>query len=225
MDERILAVAAVILFAGCLTETRYVCQDGSTAESPELCIAPTTSTTIQENECPQFKNALGELDTTAILKCRIRNNPDARYCENLTGEGFSHSDCLTEVAAILNDTRVCEMLDGNTKIICEAVATKDASTCDRIPVMELQQKCYQTVSALKPKMKTPMNCSDREGEDLVWCIVYGANTPEDCLQIDDTQYPDEAAYCGANAIRTAEKCDKIRDEAMRGLCRRTVEGN
>jgi hypothetical protein len=222
MDRIMLACAITMLISGCLTETRYVCPDGTVAEEATKCATPTPTVTIGYPgypPCSQTEGVIGDQNGTAALRCLIRNSPDARYCENLSG-GYGRSDCLTEVAALLNDTGACVTLDGNLRLICEAAARRDPATCDKIPVAELQDRCLQTVTRLSPKAKTPMNCTDKTGDDLIWCVVYGANTPEDCLQIDDRRYPDESALCRARVTSKMQICDEIKDEVMRNLCDR-----
>lgn len=223
----ILLVAAL---AGCLQATVYVCPDGSTAESPSACAITTTATTAPgpysaDPECSEFKTSDGRPDTALIRRCQLHKKPSVEYCMRLQEEvGFVRTDCLTELAAMLNDTKPCETLDGNTRITCEASASKDVLACGRIPVPELQEKCNNTVMRLTPAAIRSFNCSGRSGDDLTWCVVYGAAAPDDCLQIDETKYPDEAVFCRSRVDRNQSMCGGIGDAVMQNLCRKTVLG-
>jgi hypothetical protein len=223
----ILLVAAL---AGCLQATVYVCPDGSTVESRSDCAITTTTSTVliqfaADPECSAFKTSDGKSDTALIRRCQVRRKPSVDYCLHLPEEtGFSRADCLTELAAVLNDTRPCETLDGNMKVTCEASATKDARACERIPLPELREKCDDTVMRLTPAITRPLNCSGRAGEDLAWCVVYGATAPEDCLRIDETKYPGEAVFCRSRVVKNQSMCGGIADNVMQNMCRKTTVG-
>lgn len=223
-------ILLVMTLAGCLQTTVYVCPDGSAAESQSAC-AITTSTTIApaqyaaDPECSAFKTSDGQPDTALIRRCQVHRNPSLDYCMRLPEDtGFGRSDCLTELAAVLNDTRPCETLDGNTKAICEASASKDVSACERIPLPELREKCNNTVMRLAPAFTQLLNCSGRAGDDLAWCNVYAAKTPDDCLRVDETKYPGEAVFCRSRVSRNQSMCGGIEDTVLENLCRRTVLG-
>jgi hypothetical protein len=228
MKNGVILLAAVL--AGCLQATVYVCQDGSTSDSPSSCAvtAPTTAITAQsaaDPVCSAFKTSDGQSDTQLIRRCQLHKNPTIDYCLQLPEEtGFGRTGCLTELAAMLNDTKPCETLEGNTKILCEASASKDVRACGRIPLPEFRENCNNTVMRLTPVVSQPINCSGRSGDDLTWCVVYGAAAPDDCLQIDETKYHDEAAFCRARIAGNMSGCGGIGDTVMRNLCLRTVSG-
>jgi hypothetical protein len=122
-SKRILLIACILLIAGCLYETRYVCQGGMTVDNPKLCEAD-------------------EPETSSI--------------------------------------------------------------------------------ALEDYARPFYNCSLKEGEDRIWCLMYNAKTPDECHQIDDKQYPDYVIFCLANAKKDAKTCAQIGDDVVRRLCVKTV---
>jgi hypothetical protein len=216
------------LIAGCLTSTVYVCPDGSAVDMAEKCAAPTTLSPLAESpQCAGYRNALGEPDDNMMRRCQLHMERKASYCMSLPSEqgdqaSFGRTACLIELAALTNDSTTCDSLDGNTKILCEARAKKDIQACERIPVPDIQEACREKVYSSLP-LKAE-DCSAKEGEDAAWCVAYSASSADGCLRIDDTQYPDEAAFCRARAAGNQSLCVGIQDAVLENMCRKTVLG-
>jgi hypothetical protein len=218
-----ILVLLFTLTGGCLSAEQTI-QAGANPSPDGVNNADMTIPRDDAGDCA-FKNAQGEEDFVSGLRCRLRKRPDETLCTSLPkGGAWGKDACLSELAAMLNDTAPCRSLQGHKKTICEAEAVKDAGLCDRIPPTELKLECRQNVERLTPPGTQIENCSGLEAEERTWCIVYSARATEDCLQIDDAGYPDEAAYCRAKTREDPGQCAGIGDVVLSNLCRRAAQG-
>jgi hypothetical protein len=87
-----------------------------------------------------------------------------------------------------------------------------------IPVPNLQQECNATIQRYSKKTGQKQNCSGAGGLDPIWCLAEGADTPQDCLQIDETKHKDEALLCRARVGRDEKICRQIGENIMRNVC-------
>jgi len=222
------ALLSMALAAGCVTTT-YVCQDGSTVDSPGTCIQKDVSKPkMDASGCGGFRDASGGIDVRSQQICELKRNPSAEYCRKLSRErrsgGLGMASCTMELAALMNETAICASLDGNIKTICEAAATRNHSLCDSMASQTLRDECERKVLVrAKPRVNLT-SCLEKDGEQKTWCITYAAGNAGDCLLIDDLQYPDEAAYCRARVSGNSSICSLIPDNVLSGLCAKTVAG-
>jgi hypothetical protein len=173
--------------------------------------------------CGAYTNAVGAPDVAAISRCRLMKSLDPAYCDSLPEKAtYDRIACLTDLAGRLNDTAACGGLSGNSKTACEAAARNDLAMCARIPILEKRAECEMRLMESAPP-RLAENCSGRAGEDLAWCLIYEAETEEECLLIDETAYPDEAGYCRAKAAGNRSMCGEVEDAVMRNMCKRGVE--
>jgi hypothetical protein len=227
MKTGILLLIAMVV--GCIESTVYVCPDSSTAKSPSDCpMAPTTTImakTVADINCSSFRSSDGKPDIALIRRCQLHLTPSVEFCDNLGDETeFGSTDCLTELASILNSTMPCGSLIGNSKIICEASALGDFGSCDRIPLQESRERCQETIMRHKQVLRPLQNCSGLAGGEFVWCVAYGAKVQDECLRIDEAKYPDEAMFCRSRVFQNQSMCGGIGDNIIENLCRRTIMG-
>jgi hypothetical protein len=221
-----------VLFSGCIGgETKYVCPDGSTVYSPDMCnnqkttleIPHTTSNLSKTHvsEYPECEN-LPANDLSTIWRCELKQVRIAQYCHNLPeleGETFTKQACLTTLAGLNSDKTICSTLLGNAKITCEAIATSDISLCDTIASNESKNNC-KVFFVMEKGIKTKNTCENQTGEELAWCLIHNAETETECNQIDDTKYPDETTYCIANTRSNPNICNQIKDKTLQKMCQR-----
>jgi hypothetical protein len=221
-----------VLICGCIGSMTYVCLDGSTASRPQECGAQPTTTTLPSKEttpddvCAGFKTVSGDPDTQMARRCHIRQLLDSGYCMSLPDDGsaFDRTECIIELSGTAKDTILCQRLEGNAEIACEAYATEDLKKCAEIQVPDIMRRCDERINKAAMKRKEPQDCSNRSGEQKIWCVIYGAKKPQECLQIDERKYGDESVFCRARASDNATMCSKVGDVTMRNLCLRTVMG-
>ena len=210
-------IIAIILFSGCLTETKYVCTDGSTVDDPLNC--PTTKTTLAKTHV-EINCSIYTDDTRATQLCELENQKTTEYCMSLpdTQPAFDQTSCLITLASWTKDKKPCESLTGNYKITCDAIAARDQNMCVKIPIEDLKEKCEAGVRQSDRPQPEKITCENQTGEPLIWCLIYNSQTTNDCLQIDETTHLDESIFCQANTLKAPNMCLKMQDKIMQNLC-------
>jgi hypothetical protein len=162
-------------------------------------------------ECESFN------DISRQVRCQIRADPSPYYCGLLDDE----RDCIVELAGITRDERVCDGLEGSTRIICEAVAKDEHMICEGIPDGQRQYECLEWVGKFK-EQDGSIDCLSLTGDEMIWCLIHNAKDEGQCLHIDDRRHADEHIMCKAKAGGNIALCESVGDSIMRELCRKEV---
>lgn len=118
-----------------------------------------------------------------------------------------------------NDSRYCESLSNDGRVVCFALSLGNSSLCEAIDSENLSERCVRLVQKASPK-RSVVSCVNMSGDNLRWCKLYSG----DCSFFDVRLYPDMASFCKARLLHNVSACTPISDNVMRNLCIRDVSG-
>jgi hypothetical protein len=238
MMKWLILTTTIILILGCLTNTQYVCPDGTIVDDPTLCPKAQTTTTLNkqpitsetpiEQICDTITDVDGTPDLGEINYCKFHANPTKEFCQTLpqrkVGEQitnnnkFDRTDCLLNLAHQTKDTSLCETLTGNNKILCQALTNQNPSLCDTLPENH-QTTCQGYITLPDLTDYEPIPCDTIEDpQTRINCYMENPKTIADCNQIPSQTHALEHLWCQIHQTKDITLCQQFKDPIHHKIC-------